>query len=215
PHLGGDDIVMRIRHRTEFERGVACLLDFDARLAIAGDVVAVLELGLERADMRIDAHPVADLAAEQIPDGLADILALDVPERLFDGADRRKPDDAERPECRLVQRLEDLGDVARIAADHDRLKIFDTTYYTACFPLQRGLAPPVEPGLIGLHLDENPVPVRGRGDHQRPDKRDLHGLSLTENWWGTARACARSSNTMAECDLSCGNSNADVVIRSA
>ena len=39
--------------------------------------------------MGVDPDPVAHLAAEQLPDGHAEILALDVPAGLLDGAHAR------------------------------------------------------------------------------------------------------------------------------
>ena len=62
-------------------------------------VLGTCEADRAAAEMGIDAHPVAHLAAEQLPDRHAQRLALDVPQRVLDARHGGEADRAERPEA--------------------------------------------------------------------------------------------------------------------
>ena len=157
--------VMRIGNEHDLEGAVALVHDLeglvDQRLGLHGliDGAHVAE-----AEMGIDRHAIAGLAAEQAPDRHAQILAQDVPERHLDAGDGRGADDAHAPEAMLVHHAIGLLDVARIAADEQRRQILHGADDGARLPFEGGLAPAVEPRLVGLDLDEDPVAHLGIDD---------------------------------------------------
>jgi hypothetical protein len=75
---------------------------------------------IAEAEMLIDLHLVARLAAKQPPDRLTEPLSHYVPECDFNARYRRYADHAQVPERLLLQDTHDLLDVARIAADDER-----------------------------------------------------------------------------------------------
>jgi hypothetical protein len=109
------------------------------------------------AEMSIDPHPVARLAPEQPPHGNREGLAQNVPERDFNSRDGAHADDPKAPETVLLHDPDELLDVARIAADHERSEIVDRARDRACFPLERRLAPAEQACLIGLDAHEDPI----------------------------------------------------------
>ena len=116
--------VMRIGNEHDLEGAVALVDDLeglvDQRLGLHGliDGAHVAE-----AEMGIDRHAIAGLAAEEPPDRHAQILAQDVPERHLDAGDGRGADDPHAPEAMLVHHAIGLLDVAGIAADEKRRQI--------------------------------------------------------------------------------------------
>ena len=54
-------------------------------------------------------------------------------------------------------------------------KVFDSTHHGAGMPLERRLAPAIEAGFVGQHLDKNPVAHPGMTDVGF-DFCDFHGL---------------------------------------
>ena len=80
---------------------------------------------LRRARVRVDADPVARRPAEQFVHGHAERLALDVPQRLVDAAQRAGENRAAAIERVPVDRLPVMHHGARILADQVRLDLFD------------------------------------------------------------------------------------------
>jgi hypothetical protein len=69
--------------------------------------------------------------------------------------------------------LIEVLDPARIFPHHYRRKVFDCTHHRSSFPLQRSLAPPEEPWLIGLDFAEYPIPHLSIDDY-RLQSGDFH-----------------------------------------
>jgi len=109
-HLAIGHLLRAGRLGSDLESGVAVLLD---------DLERTLGHLLRRAaaGVLVDAHFVARLAAEQLPDGHTERLALDVPERVLDPGDGRVGDNAAREAGRVVHELPEELDIARVAAD--------------------------------------------------------------------------------------------------
>ncbi len=122
---------------------------------------------IAEAEMRVDAHFVADLAAEQPPHWNAKQFAQDVPQGHLDAGDGAHADHAEAPETVLLQHAHGLFDVARVAAQQQRRKILDGADDRPGLPLQRRLAPSHEVGTVGLDADEDPVAHLGVHDTRR------------------------------------------------
>jgi hypothetical protein len=126
-------------------------------------------------EVRVDRNAVAGLAAQQAPYRQPDRLAEDVPQRLLDAGDRRAADHAELPEAVLAHRAHGVLDVTWVMADHERSQILDAAHHGARLPLERRLAPPVKPVLVGLDLHEYPV-AHLCIDDEGADGGDLHGV---------------------------------------
>ena len=75
--------------------------------------------------MGVDADPVARRAAEQLVDGHAQGLALDVPEGHVDAAQGAGQDRAAAVEGVAVDRLPVVDDLARVLADEVGLDLLD------------------------------------------------------------------------------------------
>jgi len=121
----------------------------------------------------VDAYLVAHPAAEQFVDRHAEVLALDVPERLLDAADRRHPLDADLPEMLAVGHLIEVLDPKRIFPHQQLGEVLDRPRHRAGLPLEGRFAPTVEPRLIGFDFNEDPVPHVGI-DNQRRNPGDFH-----------------------------------------
>jgi hypothetical protein len=122
----------------------------------------------------VHAHRVADLAAQQPPHRLTDGLAEDVPEGVFDSADRGRADDSEPVVTVFIQHPEDLFDVARVPSEDQGGEVFDRADHGPGLPVQTGLTPTVETVLVGPDLDQDPVPHLGVDD-RRLDGSDADG----------------------------------------
>jgi hypothetical protein len=72
-----------------------------------------------------------------------------------------------------VHHLPEVLDPRRVFADEQLRQVFDRADHAARVPLERRLAPPVQAGLIGQHLDEDPV-AHPRVTDDGFDLRDLH-----------------------------------------
>jgi hypothetical protein len=95
------------------------------------------------AEMRIHAHAVAHLPAQEIVDGAVEHLAANVPQGLFDAGDGGHADDAEPPEGLAVQLLVEKLDARWVFADQHGREVFDCADDSTRFPLQRCLAPAI------------------------------------------------------------------------
>ena len=157
--------VMRVGDEHDLEGAVALVDDLeglvDQRLGLHG---LIDRAHVAEAEMGIDRHAIAGLAAEEPPDRHAQILAQDIPERHLDAGDGGGADDPHAPEAMLVHHPISLLDVARIAADEERGQILHGPDDGARLPFQGGLAPAVEPRLVGLDLDEDPIAHLGIDD---------------------------------------------------
>ena len=101
-------------------------------------------------------------------------LAEDVPQREVDAARGGSPDDAVAvPEMLAIHHLPEVLDPRRVLADDERREVLDRADDSPRVPLERRLAPAVEPVLVGEDLDEDPVPHARMAD-VRLDPRDLH-----------------------------------------
>jgi hypothetical protein len=101
-------------------------------------------------------------------------LALDVPERLLDPADRAHSLDSGPPEILASHDLVQVLDSVRILADDEPADILDRPDDPGSLPLERRFAPAVESVLVGFDLDENPVPHPGVDD-DTGNACDFHG----------------------------------------
>ena len=119
-------------------------------------------------------RPAPELVARHAVD-----LAEDVPQGDVDAGDRGAADDAVAvPEVLAVHHLPEVLDPRRVFADEQLREILDRADDGARVPLERRLAPAVQPGLVGEDLDEDPVPHPGVAD-VRFDCGDLHASPLS------------------------------------
>jgi hypothetical protein len=125
----------------------------------------------------VDAHPVADLAAEESPDRLPQRLAEDVPQGVLDPADRGHADDPEPVVAVLGHDPQGLLDVPGVPADDHRGEVLDGADDGPRLPVQARLAPPDEAVLVGADLHEDPVPQL-RVDDERLHGRDADGAEV-------------------------------------
>ena len=101
-------------------------------------------------------------------------LAEEIPERDVDPAHRGAADDPARvPEVLAEHHLPEVLDPGRILPDDQLGDVLDRADDGARVPLERRLAPAVEPGLVGDHADEHPV-AHPRVTDVGLDRRDLH-----------------------------------------
>ncbi len=165
-HLGKRCVVVGVGNDQHLDCVVTHLDGFDDALDVGLDVVCRAFLPLDAAAeiVAVDPDLVAAPAAEQPPDRDAEILAADVPQRLFDGAECRKADDAEGPEAVALDLGDQVLDAGWVLADDHRRDVLDRADDGPGLPFQRRLAPAVEAGLIGEHLYEHPVSLDGIDD---------------------------------------------------
>ena len=162
------------RHRHELEGGITHFFDDERGFGKLGRIDPLVHvLHLAAAGVVIDAHLVANPAAQQLIHRHAKVLALDVPERLLDAADRGHSLDADLPEMLPVRHLVQMLDPQRVLTDQQLGQIVDRAGDRAGFPFEGRLAPAVQTGFIGFDLDEDPVPHIGVDD-QRLDTGDFH-----------------------------------------
>src|SRR5262249_11896485 len=105
-------------------------------------------------------------------------LAQDVPKGDVDAADGRSPDDSRAvPEVLAIHHLPEIFDAGRVLPDEELANVLDRTHHRPGMPLQRSLAPAVQPRLVGKHLHKHPVPHAGVTD-EGFDFGDFHGRPL-------------------------------------
>src|SRR4029450_1239374 len=122
----------------------------------------------------IEAHLVTDAPAPEPVAGDTVHLAEDVPERDVDPAHRRAAGDAVRvPEVLAEHHLPEVLDPGRVLADDQLGDVLDRADDGARVPLERRLAPAVQPRLVRDDADEHPVPHPRVAD-VRLDGGDLH-----------------------------------------
>ena len=141
-------------------------------LAEALRLVALVEvLHLAAAEVPVQPDVVSHGAAPQLVAGNAVHLAEDVPERDVDPAHRRAADDVVAvPEVLPEHHLPQVLDPRRVLADDQLGEVLDGAHDGACVPLERGLAPAVETGLVRQDADEDPV-AHARVADVRLDRR--------------------------------------------
>ena len=117
----------------------------------------------------------AALAAEQLVDGHAGPLALDVPERDVHAAHRVEQHRAVAPVGADVGGLPDVLDLVDVAADEERLQVLlDGRLHDVGALRERGAAQAVEARLARLHLHHHQPDAVGRRE-DRLDVADLDG----------------------------------------
>lgn len=128
--------------------------------------------GVPAVGVRLDL--VGDLAAQQLPDGDAERLALDVPAGHFDDRDAGHHDLARAAVVAVLHAADQVLDGERVGAEHvvglGLLQIAQEGVGVAEHP---GLADPGD-SLVGVHLDVRQVAPR-RPDHVCADSGDAHG----------------------------------------
>ena len=177
----------RRRHRHRLEGGEAALDHRARELGEALRLVALVEvLHLPAAEVPVEAHVVADAPAPEPVARDAVHLAEEVPERDVDPAHRRAAHHPARvPEVLAEHHLPEVLDPGRVLADDQLGEVLDRADDGARVPLERRLAPAVEPRLVGDDADEDPV-AHPRVADVRLDGGDLHE---------TARSSATLSST--------------------
>jgi hypothetical protein len=88
---------------------------------------------------------------------LAQLLALDVPQRLVNPADRRVVDDPTPPEILPVHHLPQMLNPPGVLPNQQYRQVLHRPHHALGLPLQRRLTPSVKPRLVRLDLDKNPV----------------------------------------------------------
>src|SRR3712207_2252559 len=105
--------------------------------------------------VRVAAHPVAEPAAQQLVDGHAQGLALDVEEGRLHRAERRAEHGTRPPVAVAVQPLDDGVDLERVAPDQRALELLERGDDGQRLPLERRLADALDAGVgVELHEDE-------------------------------------------------------------
>ncbi len=156
--LGQRGVEMRVGDEHGLEGAIAALDHLARPLDQRGGVDRLVDgPHVAEAEVGIDAHPVAHLAAEQTPDRHAEMLAEDVPERDLDARDGAHADGAEPPEALLLHDADGLLDVARVAPDQQRRQVLDGADHGARLPFERRLAPAEQARIVGLDPHEHPV----------------------------------------------------------
>ena len=113
--------------------------------------------------MGVAGNRVAALAAQELVDRHAGLLALDVPERDVDPGQRDVVDRAGPPVPARERRLPDVLDLAGVPPDQPRRDpLLDHRDDRAGRVVLVRRADPVQPRLVGQHLDEDPVAARAR-----------------------------------------------------
>jgi hypothetical protein len=144
----------------------------EARLLLLLDQLGLPGVG-------VDSHPVAGRAAQQLVDGDAERLPLDVPQGLVDAAQGRRQDGAAAVERVAVDRLPVVDDAARVLPDQRRRDLLDRGPDGQRAAFDDGLAEADDP-RVGVHLEEEPA----RLDEERLELRDLesaaHAVELAE-----------------------------------
>jgi hypothetical protein len=163
-------------HRLE---GAIALFDDLPRALHQGRLVERLVDGAHVAEtkMGVDADLVADLAAQEPPDGYAEVLPQYVPERDLDARHGAHSDSAESPEGMLAQDTHRLLDVPGVTPEQERGEVVDGSDDCLRLPLERRFAPAEQAGLVRLDLHEHPIAHLGVDD-ARADRRDLQERSL-------------------------------------
>ena len=127
---------------------------------------------------RVGTDTVPDRAAQQLIHGNVKRLALDVPQRLVDGAKRRADDYAVPVPVVEVHELPGALDVERAPADDLWSEHMHRLGDRRCLVDQAALSPTVD-ALVGLDFDEHPVAPRAFGPHdERLDVGDVHSSIL-------------------------------------
>ncbi len=106
--------------------------------------------------MRIADNLVAHLVAEQVVNGHAERLALDVPQGDVDGGDGRGEDALCREEAAAEEHLPDVFAVHGVLADEQRLEVLDRADHRQFAAGNAGLAHAVQP-LVRVHHDKQEV----------------------------------------------------------
>ena len=120
---------------------------------------------------------VAELATEEIPDGGAVVLALDVPQRDVDGAQRSRQDvAAER--AHPVEGLLDVVDAKGVLADEVLAELVDDRRRGVREAPGAGLADAGE-AAVGRDPDDVVGPDQIASDEESLDLLDLHAAALT------------------------------------
>ena len=100
---------------------------------------------ISAAEMVVHAQTVAREPAEQLPQGNAEVLRLQIVQRLVDARQRRHGDHPALEERIAVHRLPEMLDPARIFADDQGRQVLDRADDGAGLEFERRLAEPDEP----------------------------------------------------------------------
>ena len=119
-------------------------------------ILASLELFRIVADMRVDADAIARRTTEQFIHGHTHELTFDVPERLFDAAQRAGEDRTAAIERVTIDRLPVMHDVARIFADEIRRDLRNRFGASLGAPFGNRFAP-ADDAFVGVDLEEEPA----------------------------------------------------------
>src|SRR5262245_33392126 len=107
--------------------------------------------------MVVESQSIADWASEQFTDRLADLLPFDVPKGLVNATHRAAIDDSTTPEILTMHDLPQVLHALWILSNQQLREIFNSPCHCLRLPLERGLSPPVQSGLIRLYLYKNPI----------------------------------------------------------
>ena len=140
--------------------------------------------------LSVDADAVARRSAEQLIDGHAERLALDVPHRDVHSRERARQDDVTAVEGLAVDGLPVVGGLPRVFADQVRLELLDRGDDRPDAALDRPFTDADDAG-VGVHLDEDRA--------QRVDRDDLDPGDLDRRPWidegaGSRRGGLRSAD---------------------
>ena len=125
--------------------------------------------------MAVGADGIADGSPPEFRAGLPGDFAQNVPEGEVDPRDGSGAGDAMSvPEVLAKHHLPEVLDAGGVFADDQFGEVFDRGDNAAGMPFEGRLAPAEQAGLIGEHLDEDPVPHAGIAD-EGFDLGDLHG----------------------------------------
>ena len=123
--------------------------------------------------VRVARHGVAALAAEKLPAGDAERLALDVPKRHVNRRKRAHEDGAAAPVGVAVVLVLDPRGVERVLANEGVLEVLERAEKRVLLVFERALAE-ARDSFVGLDLHEHPVRAKAVND-KRLDRCAFHG----------------------------------------
>lgn len=169
PRPLGVQLVVTGAERVDLQGPVAARHDLAGRrvVGLRGALGGVPAVGVRL-------HPLGDLSAEQLPDGHAERLALDVPAGHLDDRDAGHDDLAGPAEVPVLHAPYEVLDGERVrTGDVVGLRLAEIADERVGVPEHPGLADPGE-SLVGVDEDIGEV-APGRADDMCGDSRDAHG----------------------------------------
>ena len=162
-------------------------------VVVRGELVGVRHLPGARprgaAVRPVDVDVVARRPAEELVDGNAERLRLEVEQRVLDPADRLLDHRARALARRAEEIPDDPLDRARVAPDDERGEILDDAGEAARRAVRVGDLGPADSAVVGRGLEEDPG-TPARVAVERLELRDFHPAAGYGGYWRSTRAAS-------------------------